>query len=77
MGQPLMACQITSMPTLLAFDRQEAQMETRLTRIEDMKDKQFLTNWIEKEARRHGEGGGGGSGAGLFGGLFSLFGGRQ
>lgn len=64
------------MPTLLAFDRQEAQMETRLIRLEDMKNKQLLTSWIENEAKRHGEGGGGGSGAGLFGGLFGLFGGR-
>lgn len=58
------------MPTLLAFDRQEAQMETRLTKLEDMKNKQLLTNWIENEAKRHGEGGGGGSGFSLFGGLF-------
>lgn len=45
-------------------------METRLTKLEDMKNKQLLTNWIENEAKRHGEGGGGGSGFSLFGGLF-------
>lgn len=56
------------MPTLLSFDRQEAQVETKLTRVEDMKNRQFLIEWIEREAKRHGQGGGGG------GGLFGLFG---
>ncbi|KAK8208011.1 hypothetical protein M8818_004049 [Zalaria obscura] len=59
---------ISSMPTLLSFDRQEAQVETKLTRVEDMKNRQFLIEWIEREAKRHGQGGGGG------GGLFGLFG---
>ena len=58
------------MPTLLAFDRQEAQLETRVTRIEDMSNKKFLTEWIEREARRRGEGGGGGSGGSIFSSLF-------
>ncbi|KAF2143784.1 uncharacterized protein K452DRAFT_268178 [Aplosporella prunicola CBS 121167] len=52
---------INSMPTLLAFDRQEAQFETKVTRLEDLESRRFLTEWIEKEARRGGEGGGGGS----------------
>ena len=49
------------MPTLLAFDRQEAQLETRVTDVEKLKNKEFLINWIETEAKRHGGGGAGGS----------------
>lgn len=61
--------QITSIPTLLAFRRQEAQQKTRVTSVEEMGDGEFLRMWIEEEARRGGEGGAGG---GLFGGLFGL-----
>lgn len=61
---------INSIPTLLAFDRSEAQVETRVTRLEEMKSRAFLTRWIENEAARHGQGGGGGTLRGLFGGLF-------
>ena len=49
------------MPTLLAFDRQEAQLETRVTDVEKLKNREFLINWIETEAKRHGGGGAGGS----------------
>lgn len=52
---------------MLAFDRQEAQLETKVTKVDDLKNKEFLTKWIEKEASRHGQGGAGGSG------LFGLF----
>lgn len=55
------------MPTLLAFSREEAQLETKLTRPEHMKDKKFLRQWLEIEARRGSAGGAGGS---LFGGWF-------
>lgn len=58
---------INSMPTLLAFDRQEAQLTTKVGRLEELKSRAFLTGWIEREAKRHGEGGGGGSFGGLFG----------
>lgn len=58
---------ITSIPTLLAFDRQEAQIETRVTRLEDLKSRAFLTRWIETEAARQGDGGAGGSLFGLLG----------
>ncbi len=61
--------QITSVPTLMAFSRQEAQVKTRVTSVEEMGDGEFLRMWIEEEARKGGEGGAGG---GLFGGLFGL-----
>ncbi|KAF2204643.1 hypothetical protein GQ43DRAFT_437716 [Delitschia confertaspora ATCC 74209] len=48
---------ITSMPTLLSFDRQQAQIETRLTKPDQMKDKEFLRHWLVNEAKRHGAGG--------------------
>lgn len=63
--------QITSIPTLLSFSRQEAQLLTKITSMDEMKDRDFLKMWIEDEARRGGAGGDGGGG-GLFGGLFGL-----
>ncbi|KAF2494034.1 hypothetical protein BU16DRAFT_428785, partial [Lophium mytilinum] len=45
---------INSMPTLLAFSRGEAQVETKLTRPEEMKDRERLREWLEGEARRGG-----------------------
>ncbi|KAF2180070.1 hypothetical protein K469DRAFT_640344 [Zopfia rhizophila CBS 207.26] len=59
---------ITSMPTLLAFSRQEAQLETKLTRPEQLKNKEFVRQWLETEARRGGRTGG--SGGSMFGGWF-------
>lgn len=64
--------QINSMPTLLSFSRQEAQLNTMITSLDEMKDKELLRMWIENEARRGGAGGDGGGG-GLFGGLFGMF----
>lgn len=62
---------VNSLPTLLAFDRGEPQLETRVTRVEDLKREAFLREWIETEAKRHGDGGaGGGTGRGLFGAIF-------
>ena len=58
---------INSIPTLLAFDRQEPQLETKVSRLSDLKNKDFLTRWIETEAARHGQGGADGSLFGLFG----------
>jgi hypothetical protein len=54
-------------PTLLAFDRQEPQLETKVKRIEDLKSREFLRRWIEVEAARQGEGGAGGSLFGMLG----------
>ena len=51
---------ISSMPTLLAFSRQEAQFDTRLTRPEDMRNKEFLREWLVGEAKIGGRRGGGG-----------------
>lgn len=58
---------INSIPTLLAFDRQEPQQETKVSRLDDLKNRAFLKKWIETEAARQGKGGAGGS---LFGGFF-------
>ena len=55
------------MPTLLAFSREEAQLGTKLTRPENMKDKKSLRQWLETEARGGGASGASGS---LFGGWF-------
>ena len=55
------------MPTLLAFSRQEAQLGTKLTRPENMKDKKSLRQWLETEARGGGASGASGS---LFGDWF-------
>ncbi|KAL6161749.1 hypothetical protein ACJBU6_00852 [Exserohilum turcicum] len=53
---------ISSMPTLLAFSRQEAQFDTRLARPEEMRNKDLLRQWLVREAQRGGrKGGGGGS----------------
>lgn len=67
---------ISSMPTLLSFDRGEAQMVTKVTDPKLMKDREWLKEWIRTEARRRGSGGGGGSlsnNPSLFGGLFGSF----
>ena len=64
---------ITSIPTLLTFDRAEVMEQSRTKDVSKMKDEEWLKAWIEREARRRGDGtgGGGGSiGSGLFGGLF-------
>ncbi|CAG9995852.1 unnamed protein product [Clonostachys byssicola] len=70
-----MTYMITSIPTLLAFDarRGEPIRATRVTDGRSLADRQFLTDWIIREAARHSSGGGaggvGGSGS-SFGGLF-------
>ncbi|RMY51373.1 hypothetical protein D0863_14600 [Hortaea werneckii] len=58
---------INSIPTLLSFDRQEPQLETKVSKLDELKNKEFLRRWIEKEAARQGSGGGGGRFMGLFG----------
>jgi thiol-disulfide isomerase/thioredoxin len=60
---------IASMPTLLSFDRGEAQLQTKVTDPKKMADREWLKEWIRAEARRKDSGGGGGGG-GFFGGLF-------
>jgi len=52
---------IADVPTLQAFSRQEPQNETRVTRAEELGDREFLRGWLEKEAGRGGMGGAGGS----------------
>ncbi|KAI9872884.1 MAG: hypothetical protein M1830_001089, partial [Pleopsidium flavum] len=68
-GDLAMRYMINSIPTLLSFSRQEAQVNTKVTSVDELKDTEFLRLWIQAEARR---GGAGGAGGGLFGGLFGL-----
>jgi hypothetical protein len=67
---------INSVPTLLSFDAQEAQTQTRVTDGRLLSDRRYLEDWIRTEARRHGNrGGGSGSGGGSAGSVFgALFG---
>ena len=55
----------------MAFSRGEAQLETKLTSVAEMKDREFMTMWIESEANRGGMGGAGGRGF-PFGDVFGL-----
>ncbi|KAL8765406.1 MAG: hypothetical protein Q9209_007512 [Squamulea sp. 1 TL-2023] len=64
---------ITSIPTLLAFRVGEAALDTKVTSVDEMKDKEFMKLWIEGEATRGGErGGGGGVTTGFLGALFGM-----
>ncbi|KAJ6788436.1 hypothetical protein PWT90_08051 [Aphanocladium album] len=65
-----MTYMITAIPTLLSFDAGEAQTTTKVTDGRQLADREFLTQWIQNEARRHGGRGGGGSSGLSFGGLF-------
>lgn len=51
---------INSVPTLLSFDAQEAQVKTKVSDGRQLSDRSFLEEWIRNEARRHGNRGGGG-----------------
>ena len=64
---------ITSIPTLLAFRVGEAALDTKVTSVDEMKDREFMRLWVEEEARRGGErGGGGGVTTGFLGALFGM-----
>lgn len=58
---------VNSLPSLLVFDRGE--VVERVTSVQDMSNEAWLREWIEKQAKRKGEGSSGGPG--IFGGLFS------
>lgn len=62
---------LTSIPTLMAFNRQEAQLETRLTNVNELKDRTFLRLWITNEAILAGSGGNGGR-VSSFGAMFGV-----
>jgi thiol-disulfide isomerase/thioredoxin len=64
-----MTYMITSIPTLLSFERGEAQTYTKVTDPKLMRDREWLKEWIRTEA---GRGGGAGlnAGGGIFGGLW-------
>ncbi len=53
---------VTSMPTLMAFSRQEAQFDTKVGRMDELRDVKFLREWLVREAERGGRVGGGGGG---------------
>jgi hypothetical protein len=57
---------ITSLPTLVTFDRGEIIIDTKVTDVSKLKDETFLIHWIENESRRRGEGTSGGSGTGFW-----------
>ena len=59
---------ITGIPTLLAFHKGEASLETRLTDVNEMKDPEMLRLWIMQEALR----GLGSPGLGYFGTMFKV-----
>ncbi|KAL8836210.1 MAG: hypothetical protein Q9176_006471 [Flavoplaca citrina] len=64
---------INSIPTLLAFRVGEAALDTKVTSVDEMKDREFMRLWVEEEARRGGErGGGGGVTTGFLGALFGV-----
>lgn len=58
---------ITSIPTLLAFRRGQAQLERKLIGKTELGSRTFLEGWVREQAEREDEGGGG---VGLFGGIF-------
>ncbi|KAL2758472.1 hypothetical protein ACRALDRAFT_2073973, partial [Sodiomyces alcalophilus JCM 7366] len=55
-----MTYMITSVPTLLSFDAQEAQVQTKVHDARKLTDRRFLEDWIRNEARRRGNRGGAG-----------------
>ncbi|KAI1501677.1 hypothetical protein F5X99DRAFT_196198 [Biscogniauxia marginata] len=59
---------ITSIPTLLSFDAGEAQVQTKVVDARRLAGREFLEEWVRREAGRHGGRGGGGDG--ILGGLF-------
>lgn len=64
---------INSIPTLLSFDAQEPQTQTKITDGNKLSDRMFLEQWIRNEAKRHGGRGGGAPGGNplsVFGALF-------
>jgi hypothetical protein len=64
-----MCYMITSLPTLLSFDRGEVMEESRVADVRSLRNKEKMREWIEREARRGSRITGGGGGR-LFGGLF-------
>jgi len=64
---------INSVPTLLSFDAQEAQTQTKVTDGKLLANRKFLEDWIRNEARRHGNRGGGDPGTSIFGIFGKLF----
>ena len=49
----------------MSFSRGEAQLESKLTSVTEMKNRDIMTMWIELEASKGGTGGAGGKGISL------------
>lgn len=64
-----MTYNIRSIPTLLSFERGEAQTYAKVTDPKLMRDREWLKEWIRTEAGRSG-GAGLNAGEGIFGGLW-------
>lgn len=58
---------ITSIPTLLAFEKGQAQLKNKVVENTELGNRAFLESWVRKEAERERERSGGG---GLFRGIF-------
>lgn len=56
---------IINIPTLLSFDREMPQVETKITDLKVLVDREKLSEWIRNEAKRRGNGGGEGSSRGF------------
>lgn len=51
---------ITSIPTLLAFKKGQAQLENKVVEKTELGNRALLEGWVRKEAGREGERSGGG-----------------
>lgn len=51
---------ISSMPTLLSFSRGEPQVDTKVTKLANLKNRDFLLRWLDEERNRGGNAGSGG-----------------
>lgn len=59
---------ITSIPTLLAFKKGQAKLESKVVKNAELGNRALLEAWIRKEASREGKrSGGGGLLPGIFG----------
>lgn len=58
---------ITSIPTLLAFKKGQAQLKNKVVENTELGNRAFLEGWVREEAGRARGGSGGGGSWGIFG----------